>query len=299
MQLRDAKAYADDVFGHYRRIHLYGHQWNSASFLTQNHTFAELVREMKLMQEYQDDLTKFRNQKAMGVVCLEAHELRSDLLQIPETALAMMEQALLTVLQKACVQAMLRLNTVLGQLKDRPSDMIAQETFKTNYSSILDEQDDLDDQISEVYSMHQQLKRQAVKMSLEDQVLLDELSAKHRQFNQTLNEAMSFIGKMGTTHVVTIHARPYAGGDDCLDVTCSILSGKTAEFQVSLERTVAEFRLELLHQFGLDSSSGMRLVLPNGKSLSDASDMTPIAELLAGMAPARLQHDPFVDYEAA
>ncbi|CAJ1407664.1 unnamed protein product [Effrenium voratum] len=78
-QLREAQRLSLDTYEPYRKILNYKQAWNEASFAAQNHSLASLSQEVDLMNQFQEQLQRFRAQRHVGVLVIEGRELREEL----------------------------------------------------------------------------------------------------------------------------------------------------------------------------------------------------------------------------
>eukprot|EP00435_Cladocopium_sp_Y103_P070482 s676_g35.t1 len=82
-QLREAQQLAAETYGPFRKIFEYKNQWNKEAFKRQSHSIESLSKEVALMVQFQDSLSKFRVQRHVGVLAIEGRQLRDDLQTVP------------------------------------------------------------------------------------------------------------------------------------------------------------------------------------------------------------------------
>jgi len=184
-QFSDAHGRAQEMYEPYRQILHYGQTWDEARFVSQEHTYETLHRQMEIMRRFQEDLSKFRAQKAVGIILLDAKPLYSSLASVPEAALSVMKQLLTQLAREKCLSGYRRLDLACkaladhsgeGSLKEPPATF---DAFARTLEAVVAEQDIIDDTVDEVVRIYELLKRYSVRVPLDDQLQRDLLHGRH------------------------------------------------------------------------------------------------------------------------
>jgi len=194
-QLVEAQSQAQELYEPFRRIQDFGFSWDQAAFCAKRHTCAELCRQIELMMEFKDDLSKFRAQRAVGVLVITGRELLSRLLPVPDSTLAVLSSDLISTAREQSSISCRRLDLLIKELDERPEDPLI--VFKAYADAVeASDQDEIQLQaaLDEVVGAHRLLRKQSVRIPLDDQVLLDAFGAKQREFaRESLPAAKGFL----------------------------------------------------------------------------------------------------------
>jgi len=195
-QLNEAQNFAIEMYEPYRRVQDYWHSWNKAQFVTQTHSFESLSSQVSLMVELQEDLSKFRAQRSVGVVVVEGRDLRDRLLPVPEAVLGVVCPLLASTARQRCSHTCRRLDQLNKELDERPKELLAFEAFAKLAEVATGEEATLQAAMDEVQAAHRVLRKQGHRIPLDDQVLLDTLASNQNEFsNESLPAAKAFLAQ--------------------------------------------------------------------------------------------------------
>eukprot|EP00927_Polykrikos_kofoidii_P028118 TRINITY_DN24605_c0_g1_i1.p1 TRINITY_DN24605_c0_g1~~TRINITY_DN24605_c0_g1_i1.p1 ORF type:complete len:845 (+),score=172.65 TRINITY_DN24605_c0_g1_i1:34-2568(+) len=192
--LIEAQAFSELAYGPYSRIESYGKKWDPAAWASQAHTNAKLMQEMDLMAEFHEDLTNIRTQKKVGVLMMDARRLKADLNAVAETVLASIKPSLMLVSRSACVHACQTVDRAIFSLDRRPHEDADHGTYAANYEKMFGRQRAIREAAEEVRMMQKHLKKHGARLSMDDELQLETLQAKERDFvSRALPEAAQFL----------------------------------------------------------------------------------------------------------
>ncbi|CAJ1454671.1 unnamed protein product [Effrenium voratum] len=192
-QLREAQRLSLDTYEPYRKILNYKQAWNEASFAAQNHSLASLSQEVDLMNQFQEQLQRFRAQRHVGVLVIEGRELREELAAVPGLVLAAVWPLLQDTARARAAALLERLQTLNQELDERPDSLPALQAYARAVEIADKEELSLEAGVEEVQQA-QRLLRKRVRVLSEDSELLEKLLGQLLEFaSATLPAAKGFL----------------------------------------------------------------------------------------------------------
>jgi len=104
-QLNAAESFVKDSFEPNAKILQYYWNWNETFFNQQEQTFKDLVSHLQTVEEFRFEITKIRSIKSIGVMVVDAKQIREDLLSRLDSALAATKRKMQKVALKQCIRA--------------------------------------------------------------------------------------------------------------------------------------------------------------------------------------------------
>lgn len=193
LQVQEAQHLAVETYEPYRRIYDYQRDWDKASFSKQPHTFESLSEQVELMGRFQEELNKFRVQRHLGVLVLEARELRDQLLPVPASVLAAVWPVMRSTAQHEGHILAERLERLTEELDQRPTEMLSLQAYAHAVEIADREEVDLQVRIGEVQGVFATFRKHGVRVLPEDAELVEKLAEQMEEFWSTLPAAKGYL----------------------------------------------------------------------------------------------------------
>lgn len=201
-QLVEAQQVAVEMCEPYWRVHQYWQSWNEARFLATPHSVEALSDCVNLMSEYRDDMSKCRTQRTVGVIVVESRGLRDQLVPVPGAILNVVCPILASTTRQCCTNTCQRLDQIIKDLGESPSEALAFETYQHTLEAAEKEELLLKVAAQDANSAHSLLKKNGTRIPLDDQVLLDGLATKlHAVSTESLPAARVFVSQRLREHL--------------------------------------------------------------------------------------------------
>lgn len=195
-QLREAQQLAAETYGPFRKIFEYKNQWNKEAFKRQSHSIESLSKEVALMVQFQDSLSKFRVQRHVGVLAIEGRQLRDDLQTVPSTVLTSIWPLMQQNVRSEGVRVSERLEKLNQELDERPSKVSALEAYSHVLEVADDEELTLEASVEQIQGAHRLLRTHGVRLLSDDHVLLERLLTQLQEFSSaSLPAAKGFLAQ--------------------------------------------------------------------------------------------------------
>jgi len=194
-QLQEAERMAVETYEPFRRIFEYKSSWNKDAFCKQSHSIQSLTREVDLMLQFQESLSKLRVQRQVGVLVLEGRQLRDELQPVPSTVLQSIWPLMQSRVRHEAARLAERLEKLNQELDERPKLPSIQA-----YSQMLEmahaEEPSLEAAVDEIQGAHRLLRTHGVRFLSDDQVLLEQLLMHLHEFTSaSLPAAKGFFAQ--------------------------------------------------------------------------------------------------------
>jgi len=260
---------AKEQYMPYHRIFEYGRAWDPAAFVEQSHTFESLMNEIKLLCDFKADMESFRSQRVVGLISVQAADLREDLSDISESALVVIRQTLVKLAHEECTRALREVTVGIKALESRPPNREECVKLCKNIEEQLRVTDKIGEEIDGAYAL---LKQTRGKVPVEDQTQLDVLQAKWHELAHTkLPQAKEYLESLGPDITVTIDTSSHEELDWSL--TCADTGGtELASLRADLQQEAADgFKNALAGRMDVPTRTQLTLGrLSNARRSSDS-----------------------------
>mmetsp|Transcript_39288 Transcript_39288/g.61234 ORF Transcript_39288/g.61234 Transcript_39288/m.61234 type:complete len:843 (-) Transcript_39288:165-2693(-) len=261
-QLHSAHQIASEQYLRFHHIYEFGLMWDEEEVANQKHTIESLSKQILRMDEFKAELSQFRAHRAVGIIYVHGAQLRSILDPVPERALLILRQRLVSLTREKCSVVSQMLDTMIKGLDDKPtaSEMERASAYNRLVDSVESQLPKLVDVVDEVDSARHVMTQQALRVSMEDQLSYEMLHTRLSDLEQVkLPQAKAHRDTLFPDLVVTVHVAP--GEKDDWSLTCVSMSGSELT-QVNMNDVVKvsskDLKSTLADRLGVPSS---RLVL--------------------------------------
>lgn len=208
-QLQAAEGGANELYMRYYHIFKFGEEWDEDAFANQEHTLESLSKQVQLMSEFKGDLVGFRLHRVFGAIAVNGTELRSSLEPIYERGLMVTMRMLSLLAHEKGAATNQQVITAIKALDERPHTPHTPQAVKS-FSTVCET---VDDQLAkaemargELESAWRLLTKQGFRVSVEDQLLLDQLQMRCLDLQEVkLPQAKAFLESLPPDVVVHLH----------------------------------------------------------------------------------------------
>jgi len=197
-QLIAAESFVKDAFEPNALILEYYWNWSETFFNQQEQTFKDLVSHLQMVEEFKSEISKIRSHKSIGVMVVDAKQIREDLLSRLDSALAATKHKMQKVALKQCLCACKYLD-------------VANKT-SANLSSTQPSDYDLKRLLSEVEEADRVLAKNHIRLTTEHEMQLAMFRAKSVAWIRRGEEATHSIKNPLSNHgVAVLHVQDLIG----------------------------------------------------------------------------------------
>lgn len=195
-QLREAHQLAAETYGPFRKVFEYKNQWNKEAFKQRSHSIESLSKEVELMVQFQDSLSKFREQRHVGVLAIEGRQLRDELQTVPSTVLTCIWPLMQSSVRFEGIRVSERLEKLNQELDERPSKVPALEAYSHVLEVADHEELTLEASVEQIQGAHRLLRTHGIRLLSDDHVLLERLLTQLHEFSSaSLPAAKGFLAQ--------------------------------------------------------------------------------------------------------
>eukprot|EP00928_Gymnodinium_smaydae_P068050 TRINITY_DN5109_c0_g7_i1.p1 TRINITY_DN5109_c0_g7~~TRINITY_DN5109_c0_g7_i1.p1 ORF type:complete len:4115 (+),score=1184.64 TRINITY_DN5109_c0_g7_i1:176-12520(+) len=262
------QVFATETYEQYRKIYRYGQDWDEVAFVDADPGYDELYDEMAKMRGFQEDLDKFKQHHVLGIISVDGKSLKSQLSPIPEAALNVMKRLLTNLCREKCQAAFQRYDVVNKALDNRPKELASFAQYYKMYQQVSDDRAEMEEMMEEVETVDSLMKEFNVKVSMDDQLLHDRLTALEHAFNhEKMLEAASHIREVQDSMIEDNYQRSQEVEEKVVSIQEELVKGSF------IDAEKIPFAHEVLEELDKINEQQLRKLVEKAESYSENEEL--------------------------